>query len=1048
MMMMRILVGMCFLGAGMGMPFAYAELKNVEVYSGSSDPDIVGSIIVPPGFSVEVAAGPELSSYPMFMEFDPDGVLYIAESSGKNISGRDMVANPECFIYRLVDEDGDGVFDSRTVFADALTLPMGVLWYEGAIYSASPPDFLRLEDTNGDGVADKREVLLTGWNCFNTASLHGPFLGPDGWLYLTHGRHGYAITTKEGELLEGKAARIWRCRPDGTGLERVLGGGFDNPVEMIFTGGGEMLGTMTYFTDPQQGQRDALMHWVEGGAYPKPEAVLSEFIRTGDLMPTMTKFARIAPSGFAQYQGTAFGPDYEGMLFSAHFNPHRIQRHRLLRDGATYRTIDEDFLTSSDSDFHPTDILEDADGSLLVSDTGAWYVDACPISRVSRPEIRGRIYRVRREGVPRLANPRGRALEMEKRSPEELVVLLGDPRPAVREQAQALLIRAGSDAVAPLIALLGSSNDEALRLPALWALNRISGPDARKALVLALQDPAEDVRIAAARVTGLEGDAEAIPTLTLLLQDSAPAVRRQAATALGQLDAVAAVPALLAACETASDRFVEHSLIYALIMLNQASPVAAKLDHPSARVRKAALIALDQMADGGLEAAQLTPLLDDEDEALRKTSLWVASRHPEWSGAVLEFIEARVSRGVEGLEAVGEVLQAYAGDAGLQTRMAAWLETADTGAGLFLLDAIGAMDLSEFPGIWVERLKTIIEGNNDALRFRALQIVRARGISQFDATLEVVADNPRESAALRLAALDVLASRATEASETRFQFLVAHLGEAHEPGLRLAAAKVLAATPLSSGQLTTLANDHLIKGDPLTFHALLGCYQDAQEEAIGLTLVSALKQAPFNPNVVGSGLDAALAGFPETVLAAAAPLFAMRKAEEAQRIERLRTLEPKLGAGDVGRGRRVFFGDKAACSTCHTIGNEGGTLGPDLTTIGLVRSSHDLIEAVLFPSASFVPDYESFRVETEDDVYAGVMGAESPDAITLKTGVDAEVRIPRDTIRSMEAHTLSVMPEGLDAAVTEEELLDLFAFLQSLNNEQWLLPVRWEAAAH
>lgn len=87
---------------------------------------------------------------------------------------------------------------------------------------------MRLKDTNNDGVADEREVLLTGWHMRNSASLHGPFLGPDGWLYMTHGRHGYDITTKEGERLEGEASlsgavapmapdsNAWRAAPSTT----------------------------------------------------------------------------------------------------------------------------------------------------------------------------------------------------------------------------------------------------------------------------------------------------------------------------------------------------------------------------------------------------------------------------------------------------------------------------------------------------------------------------------------------------------------------------------------------------------------------------------------------------------------------------------------------------------------------------------------------------------------------------------------------------------------------------------------------------------------
>src|SRR6185503_17514568 len=151
--------------------------------------------------------------------------------------------------------------------------------------------------------------------------------------------------------------------------------------------------------------------------------------QTGDLMPLLTQLGAAAPTGLARYASGIFGTGYKDNLFVAQFNRQKVSRHVLLPSGATFTTRDTDFVTSSNRDFHPTDVLEDADGSLLVIDTGAWYKLCCPTSQLAKPDVLGGIYRVTRRGAAGPRDPRGRTLDWPGMPAGHLVRLLDDPRP-------------------------------------------------------------------------------------------------------------------------------------------------------------------------------------------------------------------------------------------------------------------------------------------------------------------------------------------------------------------------------------------------------------------------------------------------------------------------------------------------------------------------------------------------------------------------------------------------------------------------------------------
>jgi putative heme-binding domain-containing protein len=130
----------------------------------------------------------------------------------------------------------------------------------------------------------------------------------------------------------------------------------------------------------------------------------------------------------------------------------------------------------------------------------------------------------------------------------------------------------------------------------------------------------------------------------------------------------------------------------------------------------------------------------------------------------------------------------------------------------------------------------------------------------------------------------------------------------------------------------------------------------------------------------------------------------------------------------------LFYGPKAACFACHTVKNEGGQVGPDLTKIGAIRSNRDLLVAIVFPSASFARGFEPYEITTKDGKFypAGIIRRETADALHIVTGDRVEVRIPRSEIETVVPGKVSIMPDGLDNQISRQELSDLIAFLMTL----------------
>jgi putative heme-binding domain-containing protein len=264
-----------------------------------------------------------------------------------------------------------------------------------------------------------------------------------------------------------------------------------------------------------------------------------------------------------------------------------------------------------------------------------------------------------------------------------------------------------------------------------------------------------------------------------------------------------------------------------------------------------------------------------------------------------------------------------------------------------------------------------------------------------------------------------------------FDLLRAGLEPNQPPSIRAAAARGIEKATLDPAQLTSLAASVQTAG-PLELPRLLRPYARGDDERAGLAMIAALRQAPARASVRADILRPLISKYPESVRQEGETLLASSRLDSAGEARRLEELLPAVHAGDASRGQVVFNGAKAACSTCHTIGYIGGKLGPDLTRIGHVRTERDLLEAIVFPSASFARGYEPVAVQTRSgDVRSGLLRADLPDEVVLASGDGDETRIPRRDIVELQPGTVSLMPQGLEEQLTRQELADLIAFLKT-----------------
>lgn len=999
------------------------------------------------GLQVELVASEPLVKWPIVADWDQQGRLVVAESGG---IARPVIEHNKLGLHkiiRLVDVNHDGRFDERLVAAEGLGFPEGVLCLGDSILVSIPPEIVKLSDLDGDGFCEEKEVWFDGQTITGCANdLHGPYYGRDGWIYWCKG--AFAEQTHQlqnGQEIVSTAAHLFRCREDGSQLEVVMTGGMDNPVEMAFIPEGEKFFTSTFLQHPSQGLRDGIAHAVYGGLFGKDHGVLDGHTRTGPLLPIMTQLGPAAPSGLIYLEKKhLFNPNPDkpvNRLCSALFNLHKVCIHELVLKGSTYSTRDTDLVSTEKVDFHPTDVIEDADGSILILDTGGWYDLCCPTSRVDQKTAPGGIYRISSkltEDIARVAKRQPAATHLEKP-----IIGLDSPQPWIQRETLRSLTKNNLIDEQVFQETIQSNVSLKTKLNCIWGLCALGTPEALRLCDQLLTSDIPAVAKVACHVVSLHRYRPSLPKLQKLLNHSNAAICRVASEAIGRIGKQVSVNAILNADHLGSeDRFVQHSLRHAYIEICR--------QHKDFKFPQMNL-SDEQLATTVLVASQLNRVteidtdilfnaLRSQNEELQSVVTDAICREPKlinrsmdsvkalWSEAITSkssaiaavkilshskdqpktaaFILDLLSNAVTLHSSHQEILSQQLANFSPQKidshwldQLLQWLKNCSPSVRNSIAESLSNLSLNSIDAMAISEALTLLAQDEQDIRIK-LKLIRAIPNNGFELPTELESEilndfitNTKNSRSLYMRAID-------------------------RCKLSGSGANILAeAIKLAQPQEMTTLIESIIRSNDLT---------------AATQLLQNLAEIPASKTLPPDYLENAFRNSPEhlkQLAIATSKIIQIPNAGIKQSVEERLT---SLSEGDPVRGLQLFRNSKFGCSSCHKMGYRGQQIGPDLTRIGNTRTPEALLEAILHPSSRIEQGYETTKILTADGrVLNGMVIDEESDTVTLRLTADRIEKLNKSNIELREPSSISIMPQGLGELLSDQELSDLLKLLIS-----------------
>jgi putative membrane-bound dehydrogenase-like protein len=914
-------------------------------------------------------------------------------------------------VILLEDTNHDGRPDRRTVFADKLTMPTGVMRWKKGIIVSDAPDVLYFEDSDGDGKADVRKVMLTGFAFSNPQhTVNSPLYGLDNWIYLAHEGPAGAIIFPDlfgdrGTDLRfpdrpdaptlPPARRMVRFRPDSGQLEYLSTA---SQFGHSFDAWGH------HFTVSNE---DHIREEVMRPAYltrnpdlPLGSAMerISDHGPAADVYP-ITHGARVemlsgvgsftSACGLTVYLGGAF-PSSLG-LFSLVAEPAQNLVHRdvIAPSGSTHVAkrahAGVEFLASTDAWFRPVNFSIGPDGAIYLVDYYRQVVEhpewmsthTHKSPSLYAGEDRGRIYRI----SPDTPLPRPGAIRLGQASVPELVQALANPNIWWRRTAQRLLIdRGGAETVESVTQLFVSSPSPVARVHALWTLEGLGKLEATL-IEKALADPEAGVRENAIRLAEprLSGNAVLVERLLKMERDPDRHVQFQLLSTLGGVDSRAS--------QEVQDRLLAQAIDDPWM---QTAALSASSERAPQLLRTAMAFASQQTDARASFFRQIA------------TVLGVRRKTPEIRQLLTTVVESAAP--------------------GSSWWRAAALEGLAQGLGSSQSRQRGTDEGRARVDLGQDVALTLFESPDADVRRASLRVLAVTGLPPDAAPLlaraSVTARDGDRDPALRADAIGLLALGDAAAHEPLFRGLI----DPRQPEAVQAAAVRGLARVRGPAVATLLIDRWPSMTAAVRMEAADAMFVDPDRPRLFLEAIRSETVQPWN--LAFRHKRQLLMSRDATLRESARALLDEKAGDREQVLKRYQLALEKTG--DPQKGRAVF---EQVCAKCHKLNGVGQDVGPDLGTIRH-RPSHSILADIIMPNASIAQNYESYVVETSSGIITGVMSAQTPATITIRQEAGRDEVIRRADIKEMRVSTLSAMPADLDRQITIDQMADLLRFLK------------------